>query len=65
MLAGVDDVAQYHLDGCQDDIVGGAGIDVVEGKDYLAFLGLEVLDLKFPTPVGFPFRFDTVDEGAR
>ena len=38
-------------------------VDEVEGHYHLALLGLQVLDLKLPSPVCFPFRSDTINQG--
>ena len=39
-------------------------VDEVEGHYHLALLGLQVLDLKLPSAVCFPFRSDPINQGS-
>ncbi len=57
-------VAKDQVQGFEDVVIRRSHVDEVEGHYHLALLGLQVLDLKLPSPVCFPFHSGPINQGS-
>ncbi len=64
MLLDAGGITKDRVQGFEDDVIRRSRVDEVEGHYHLALLGLQVLDLKLPSAVCFPFRSDPINQGS-